>query len=60
MKSPSLPEPKTVRMPNPNDPEIIAARRRAMLAATAGTGRSSTILSEATQRLNGAQGLVGR
>ena len=53
----SLPsEPKPVRMPNPNDPAILAARKRSLAKGLGRGGRGSTILSE---MLNGSQGQLG-
>ena len=45
-KKESLPPPKPVTaMPDPEDPAILAAKRRERLEAAARSGRQSTILS---------------
>jgi hypothetical protein len=56
----TLPEPKPIRMPNLNDPEILAARRRVLEQAMSRTGRASTILSDMLRSVNGSIGLLGR
>jgi hypothetical protein len=53
-------EPKVVRMPNPNDPAILAAKERLLNAIKHRTGRSSTILSTLLKSVNGSGGLLGR
>lgn len=55
----SMPEPKVVRMPNRTDPSIRDARNRAIKDAKGKGGRSSTILSQALQAVNGAGGKLG-
>lgn len=53
--------PEPVRMPNANDPNIIAAGRRAMLNASRRGGRQSTMLSDVVNRMvNGSQGALGQ
>lgn len=43
---PKIPKPSpVVPMPDPDGPEALAARRRALLAAQARSGRASTMLS---------------
>ena len=51
---------KAVRMPNPNDPAILAARAKAIAKSQGRGGRQSTILSDVLKGINGAQGLLGR
>lgn len=41
------PKPKPVRMPNPDDPEILKAGRRKKYAAAGRSGRQGTLLSDA-------------
>jgi hypothetical protein len=49
MKTPKMPEVKTVRMPKPTDPEMEAAAKRTREAAMRRSGRMSTILSDQLQ-----------
>jgi hypothetical protein len=53
-------QPKVVRMPNANDPALLAARQRVIDAIRNRGGRSSTILSSVLKGVNGASGLLGR
>lgn len=54
-----IPDPVIVRMPNPNDPDIVAAQNRAVAAAKMRGGRDSTILSD-NLKANGVNGSVGK
>lgn len=52
---------QNIRMPNPNDPAIIAARKRLLEKAMGRGGRQSTILSDMLRGgVNGSQGMLGR
>lgn len=54
-------KPQAVRMPNPNDPAVLAAAKRAQMLAAQRGGRQSTLLSNATQgNTNGAAGALGQ
>ncbi len=55
-KRPKIEKPKVVRMPNQNDPEILAAGDRAKRAARSRTGRQSTILTDALRGITGSSG----
>lgn len=54
--TPELPTPKPVRMPTPQDPEVLAAARRARESAIRRSGRLSTILTDRGQSLVGSSG----
>lgn len=54
-----IPPPTVVRMPNANDPDIIAAQNRAAAMATQRGGRQSTILSDSL-KANSVNGSVGK
>lgn len=51
----SPPQPKPVRMPDPEDPEVDAAEDRTRRLAMARSGRASTVLSNPTGGSGGNQ-----
>lgn len=59
-KSPKIPDPppppKPKRMPNQEDPDVIAAGRRTRAAAKRRSGRESTILTDQTKATTGSSG----
>ena len=55
-KKPNIEQPKVTRMPDSQDPAILAERRRKEAGMRARGGRESTIMSEA---LVGATGKLG-
>lgn len=56
MKLPAMPAIKVARMPDPEDPAVLEARRRRLFEMGKRGGRESTILSE---NLMGTHGKVG-
>lgn len=58
---PATPAPaaRPIRMPNENDPMMMEAAKRTREAAMRRTGRMSTMLTDATQDVGGAQKLGG-
>lgn len=52
--------PPVVRMPTPQDPNILAASRRRQGSALNREGRRSTILSDMLRGINGSAGMLGR
>ncbi len=48
--------PRTVRMPNQDDPEVLAAAQRTRQAALGRSGRMSTILTDQTKSTTGSSG----
>lgn len=51
--------PQPVRMPNPNDQAMLAAKKMAAANAQKRGGRDSTILSQALSAINGSAGKLG-
>jgi len=45
VKTPQVTQPKTISMPDPEDPSLLAKKRQEMLSDLASGGRSSTVLS---------------
>lgn len=56
MKSPKPKEPRVVRMPNEEDPELLAAAQRKKASDLQRQGRMSTILTSQNQDKAGAGG----
>ena len=48
--------PRTIRMPTQDDPDVLAAAQRTRAAAMSRTGRLSTILTDQTKATTGTPG----